>query len=68
MNLETITDINQLKIMKSDWYDMLNAAQQQGQQAQQNIQNLNTRIAQLQAADSRVSIHAPVAEDSTATE
>jgi hypothetical protein len=46
-NLEEITDIKELKVMKSDQYDILEAAQRQVQASQQNIQNINVRITQL---------------------
>jgi hypothetical protein len=48
-NLEEITDIKELKVMKSDQYDILEAAQRQVQASQQNIQNINVRISVVQS-------------------
>jgi hypothetical protein len=49
VNLEEITDIKELKVMKSDQYDILEAAQRQVQASQQNIQNINVRISVVQS-------------------
>lgn len=51
MDISKVADISELKCLKSDQYDMLEAAQRQAQQCQANIQNLNARIAQLQAGE-----------------
>jgi hypothetical protein len=50
VNLDEITDIKELKVMKADQYDALEAGQRQVQASQQNIQVLNARITQLQQA------------------
>jgi hypothetical protein len=48
-NLDEITDIKELKVLKSDQYDILEAAQRQVQASQQNIQNINVRISVVQS-------------------
>lgn len=52
VGLESISDVKELKALKSDQYDLMDAAQRQFQTAKSNIQALNTRIAELELATS----------------
>lgn len=47
VNLDEITDIKELKVLKADNYDALELANQQVQVAQQNISLINQRISKL---------------------
>jgi hypothetical protein len=53
VNLAEINDIKELKVFKSDQYDVLEAAQRQLQQAQNNIAEINARISELLAQESK---------------
>lgn len=45
--LDDITDVRELKVMKSDQYDVLEQAQTTVNVTKQNIANINARINQL---------------------
>lgn len=47
IDLQQITDVQELKALKADQYDTLENAKAQIQQAQANLQAVNTRLAQL---------------------
>jgi hypothetical protein len=49
MDLRQITDINELKVLKSDQYDALELHNREAGTASQNIQMINARIAELEA-------------------
>lgn len=51
MDLQTMTDIQELKVFKADQYDELELHQRGVQIASQNIQLINARIAELQSAE-----------------
>jgi hypothetical protein len=66
VNLEEITDIKDLKLLKSDQYDILEAAQRQVQASQQNIQNINVRITQLNSEQEKPEPPASIPAEATA--
>jgi hypothetical protein len=49
INLDEITDINALKIMKSDQYDALEIHEKNLSNTRQNILNINARMAMVKS-------------------
>lgn len=47
MDISTVTDINTLKVMKADAYDLLEVHSQGVERARADIQTINTRIKQI---------------------